>query len=259
MVPVLGPRLRSASLLAVAIALAAGLCFASVARADDLAVSSATADLKQIEQATADLGRAKRSAAGTVARLSRRSSSALASCVRGGPGWKRIRSVKHAPQRNLYAASARRLLSDMRLLIDQQQSRIVAYQPAFGHFVGRLKAIGVSDPLLAEASAAQARRYAAYEDVRAIQANCDVFNKLTKRVREFPTRTAEQIVRADYRAAPIARRIERNVSDQLRTIDRRHGISYRDVTTLDAAADRMVGLGGNPGYALGFQYALSLR
>ena len=86
-----------------------------------------------------------------------------------------------------------------------------------------------------------------------------VFNKLTRRVREFPTRTAAQIVRADYRSAPRARKIQRNVSDQLLKIDRRHGISYRDAERLAKAAGLMVELGGEQGYATGFQYALSLR
>ena len=221
--------------------------------------TTAAAELGPIEQATAELGQAKRSAGSTVARLSRRSGDVLASCVSSGPGWKRIRSVKHASQRGLYIASARRLLADMRLLIDQQQSRVVAYGPAFERFVGQLHGAPVSNPLLREGIAAQTRRVAAYQDVRNVEANCTVFNKLTGRVREFPTRTAAQIVRADYRAAPIARRIERHISDQLRAIDRRHGISYRDVTTLQQAAEAMVELGGNPGYATGFQYALSLR
>jgi hypothetical protein len=57
----------------------------------------------------------------------------------------------------------------------------------------------------------------------------------------------------------MARKIERHESDQLRAIDRRHGISYRDAETLATAAELMVELGGEPGYATGFQYALSLR
>ena len=48
-------------------------------------------------------------------------------------------------------------------------------------------------PELAKVRAAQARRVASYHDIRAIKANCVVFNKLTKRVREFPTRTAAQM------------------------------------------------------------------
>jgi hypothetical protein len=222
-------------------------------------VGAAAAELGPLEQAIAELGRAKRGAATTVARLSRRSAATLRPCLRGGPGWKKIKRVKHAPQRALYAASARRLLADMRLLIDTQQSRIVAYDSAFERFVARLKTSNVSNPLLREAIAAQARRVAAYRDVRAVKADCRVFNKLTSRVREFPTRTAAQIVRADYRTAPIARRIQLNIANQLRAIDRRHGISYRDADTLADAAEKIVELGGNPGYATGFQYALSLR
>jgi len=221
--------------------------------------TTAAAELRPIEQALAELGNAKRSASATVSRLSRRSGGVLAGCMSSGPGWKRIRAVKHAPQRGLYVASARRLLADMRLLLDQQQARVIAYEPAFERFVARLNGAPVSNPLLREAIAAQSRRLAAYGDVGKIQADCTVFNRLAKRAREFPTRTAAQIVRADYRAAPIARRIERNISSQLSAIDRRHGISWRDVVTLEKAAELMVQLGGNPGYATAFQYALSLR
>ncbi|HEU0019053.1 MAG TPA: hypothetical protein VFQ14_02055 [Thermoleophilaceae bacterium] len=211
-----------------------------------------------LEQATGELGRAKRAAASKVARLSG-SSSTLRPCLRGGPGWKRIRAVKHASQRSLYTAAARRLLADMKLLLDGQQPRIVVYESAFQRFVANLRAAPVSDPTLSAAIAAQARRVSSYRDLRAVKANCAVFNKLTKRVREFPTRTAAQIVRADYRSAPLARKIERNISDQLTRLDRRHGIDYRDAETLADAAELMVERGGEPGYATGFQYALSLR
>jgi len=211
-----------------------------------------------LQDATGELGRAKRAAASKVARLSS-SSSTLRPCLRGGPGWKRIRAIKHAPQRALYTASARRLLADMKLLLDGQQPRIVVYESAFQRFVSQLRTASVTDPTLSEAIAAQARRVASYHDIRAIKANCTVFNKLTKRVREFPTRTAAQIVRADYRATPLARKIQRNISDQLTKIDRRHGITYRDAEKLADAAELMVDLGGEPGYATGFQYALSLR
>lgn len=215
-------------------------------------------EVAAIQRATGDLGRAKRAAAARVARLSS-SADVLRPCLRGGPGWKRIRSIDHPPQRALYTAAARKLLADMRLLLDGQQPRIVAFEAPFKRFVADLRAAPVSDPTLREAIAAQARRLAAYHDVRGVRADCQVFNRLTRRVREFPTRSAEQIVRADYRAAPIARRIERNVSGQLERIDRRHGIGYRDAETLADAAELMVELGGEQGYATGFQYALSLR
>jgi hypothetical protein len=247
--------LRSLPQIAVVLLLLALALPATVAAQ----ATSAAAELGPIEQATAELGQAKRSAADAVARLSRRSGAVLAGCANGGPGWKRIRAIKHAPQRGLYTASARRLLADMRLLLDQQQSRVSAYGSAFGRFVARLGAAPTANPLLIEAIAAQSRRLAAYEEIGDIEVSCAVFDKLTSRVREFPTRTAAQIVRADYRAAPIARKIERHVSDALRAVDRRNGITYRDATTLQKAAELMVSLGGNPGYATGFQYALSLR
>jgi hypothetical protein len=215
-------------------------------------------EVAALEQATAELGRAKRAAAGKVARLSR-SASVLRPCLRGGPGWKRIRAVKHASQRSLYTAAARHLLADMKLLLDGQQAQIVVYEASFQRFVASLRAAPVSDPTLSEAIAAQSRRLASYHDIRAIGADCSVFNKLTRRIREFPTRTAAQIVRADYRSAPLARKIERHLSNQLSKIDRRHGISRRDAETLADAAALMVELGGQPGHATGFRYALSLR
>jgi hypothetical protein len=211
-----------------------------------------------LSRATAELGLAKRAAAGRVAQLSR-SASVLGPCLRGGPGWKRIRAVRHASQRSLYTAAARRLLADMKLLIDGQQPQIIVYEPAFQRFVASLRAAPVTDPTLNEAIAAQSRRLAAYHDIRGVAASCAVFNELTSRVREFPTRTAAQIVRADYRSAPIARKIERHISNRLSAIDRRHGISYRDAETLADAAEAIVALGGEPGHATGFQYALSLR
>src|SRR5690349_3518647 len=216
-------------------------------------------DVTPLEQATAELGRAKRAAAASLARSSRSSTASLGACTSSGPGWKKIRSIKHVPQRALYAASARRLLADMRLLLSGQQPRIVAFDSAFTRFVNRIDDAPLSDPVLVEAVAAQGRRLASYKDIRGVKANCKVFNKLTTKVREFPTRSAAQIVRADYRATPIARKIERNVSNQLKAIDRRHGISYRDADTLADAAGVMVELGSNQGYATGFQYALSLR
>lgn len=211
-----------------------------------------------LEQATGELGRAKRAVAGKVAKLAR-GSSTLRPCLSGGPGWKKIRAVENRSQRALYAASARRLLADMKLLLDGQQPKIVAYESAYERFVNTLRAAPITDATFTAAIAAQARRLAAYRQIRTLKADCKLFNKLTKRVREFPTRTAAQIVRADYRAAPIARRIERHISGQLASIDRRAGISYRDAETLADAAELMVELGGQPGYATGFQYALSLR
>jgi hypothetical protein len=257
---VLGSDLRGRiALAALAATFLLGAGLADGAHAQATSNATAAGDLQKIEHAAAELGRAKRSASGTVARLSGRSNGVLGACTSGGPGWKKIRHVKHAPQRALYTAAARRLLADMKLLIDQQQSRIVAYESAFERFVTALRNAHVSQPLLAEAVAAQGRRLASYKQIRAVEANCNVFNKLVSKVREFPTRTAAQVVRVDYRSTPIARRIERHISNQLRAIDRRVGIAWGDVATLDRAADLMVSLGGNPGYALGFQYALSLR
>jgi len=239
------------------LALLAAVIAASAPTAGEASASTPN-EVEAVEQATGELGRAKRAAAAEVARLSR-SSDVLRPCLRGGPGWKRIRSIGHPSQRALYTAAARRLLADMKSLLDDRRPRIVVFEPLFERFVAALRAVPVTNPTLRDAIAAQGRRLAAYRDVRAIEASCGIFNELTKRVREFPTRSAAQIVRADYRATPLARRIERNISNQLARIDRRHGIGYRDTELLGDAAELMVELGGEPGYATGFQYALSLR
>lgn len=223
------------------------------------ASAAASEGLVPIEQATAQLGNSKRAGADKVAALGRDAAGTLRPCERGGKGWQRIRAVEHSPQRALYVAAARKLLADMRVLLEVQQPRIDVYWPAFERYVGALNAAGVSSPLVADAIAAQGRRLAAYRDVRSVEAGCAVFNRLTARVREFPTRNAAEIVRVDYRSTRIARTIERHISKQLAAIDRRHGISYRDALTLEDAAQQMVAAGGSPGAALGFQYALSLR
>ena len=128
-----------------------------------------------------------------------------------------------------------------------------------GGVVARLRGAAIHDPLLGEAVAAQARRVEAYREVARVKASCAVFNRALRVVRDFPTRTPQEIVRADYRVSPRARRIERHVSNQLKRIDRRSGIGHRDADTLADAAQRMVALGGSAGYATAFQYALSLR
>lgn len=223
------------------------------------ASATASDELVAIEQATAELGNAKRTGADKVATLGRDAAGTLRPCLRGGKGWQRIRAVEHGPQRALYVAAARKLLADMRVLLEVQQPRIDVHWPAFERYVAALNAAGVTSPLVVQAIAAQGRRLAAYRDVRSVEAGCAVFDRLAARVREFPTRNAAEIVRVDYRSTRVARRIERHISNQLAAIDRRHGISYRDALTLEDAAEQMVASGGSPGAALGFQYALSLR
>lgn len=254
------PRLTLPSLLTAAVA--AVLAFAVAvadARGDDASAGAAATDVQRIEHAVNDLARAKRAGAGAVERLADRGLERLAPCRRKGPGWKRIRRIRNASQRGMYVRAARALHADMRELVSEKQARIEVLQPAYDRFVSRLQAAGVSDSLLREAVAAQARRASSYRDVAGVKASCRVFNRIAKRIRELPTRTPRQIIRADYRSGPLARRVERHISKQLKRIDRRHGIGHRDVDTLAAAGERLVALGGGSGYAAGFQYALSLR
>jgi hypothetical protein len=232
---------------------------APVAAQDGAAAGSVDADVARVEAATSDLVREKRAAAGAVDRLAREAAPTLRRCGRRGRGWRHLRAISHPSQRSLYLTAARRLMADMRTLVLTQQPLATAYGPAFGRFVGRLEAAGVSDPLLGEAVAAQARRLASYRDLRAVRANCRVFNRVLRRAREFPTRTAREVVRADYRSGPVARRIERHVDRRLRRIDRRHRIGDRDLFTLERAAALIEARGGSPGLATAFRYGLSLR
>ncbi|MEX1140786.1 MAG: hypothetical protein WD399_04160 [Thermoleophilaceae bacterium] len=243
--------------VAATIALTAGL--AVDARADEAPATSAATDLQRIEQATNELARGKRAAAAAIERLGAQRLDDLGACRRSGPGWRRIRRIRNASQRGMYVRAARTLHADMRDLVAERQARIEILAAAYERFADRLHAADVSDPLLHEAVAAQARRVASYRDVRGVGASCRAFNRVARRIRELPTRTPRQIIRADYRSGPLARRVERHISNQLHRIDRRHGIGYRDAETLSQAADRIVALGGSAGYATGFQYALSLR
>lgn len=246
-------------LTAAIVALVLAMAVAGDARADEAPATVAATDVQRIEDAVNELARAKRSDAGAVERLAEERLERLAPCRRRGAGWKRIRRIRNASQRGMYVRAARALHADMRDLVAEKQARIDVLQRAYDRFVARLHAADASDPLLRDAIAAQARRAASYRDVAQVRASCRVFNRVTKRIRELPTRTPRQIIRADYRSGPLARRVERHISKQLRRIDRRHGIGHRDVDTLAAAGERLVGLGGGSGYAAGFQYALSLR
>lgn len=244
--------------IAMAIGALVALCPAQAATASPPA-SSAASDVSALERATVDLARAKRAASSSVERLRSEDAGRLERCMRGGPGWRRIRKVRHRPQRDLYRRAARALLRDMNALLHDQRAPIVAYRPVFDRFLAGIHAVGSGDSLLREAVDAHARRNTTYQAIGQIEASCRVFNRLTAGVREFPTRTPEQIIRVDYKAPPIARRIERHISRQVEAAERRSGLSDRDAETLERAAGLMVALGANPGYATAFRYALSLR
>lgn len=232
---------------------------AAAAAQDPTATATVDADVARIEAATSDLVRAKREAAAAVDRLASAAAPKLRACANGGPGWRHLRGISYASQRSLYTGAARRLLADMRELAVVQQPLAGAYDQAFTRFVGRIQAAEVSDPLLREAIAAQARRLASYRDLLAVRADCGVFNRVVRGAREFPTRTASEIVRADYRSGPVARRIERHIQRQLDRIDRRHRIADRDLDTLERAAELIEARGGSAGLATAFRYGLSLR
>jgi hypothetical protein len=251
-------RTVAATAIAFAIGALVALCPTQAATASPPA-NSAASDVSALERATVDLARAKRAASSSVERLRRDGAGTLDRCMRGGPGWKRIRKVRHRPQRELYARAARTLLRDMESLLHDQRAPITAYRPVFDRFMAGIQGVGAGDPLLREAVAAHARRNAAHQEIGRIEVGCRVFNRLTAKVREFPTRTPEQIIRVDYKAPPIAGRIERHISKQVVAAERRSRVSDRDAETLERAAGLMIGHGANPGYATAFRYALSLR
>jgi uncharacterized protein YbjT (DUF2867 family) len=67
----------------------------------------------RVERAVVELANAKRSAAGDVEAGRRAAAKALLRCKRGGPGWKRIRSVRVRAQRSLYMRGAKELWREL--------------------------------------------------------------------------------------------------------------------------------------------------
>jgi hypothetical protein len=207
-------------------------------------------DVVRVESAVTQLATAKRAAAGTVAANERANVNALLKCKSGGPGWKRIRAVKVAAQRGLYARGAKQLWKDLNE-VAIERAALDAYRAAFERFLGRFDR-PLADPVLQAGIDAWRKRIALYEASTSF-GTCKSFEKLLKPVRQF-----HENVRADYLAGDIYNKMLRFVADNRRKAAARHWGSRYDAA-LSAARAQLVVLGGDAGYAAYFSFGHSLR
>jgi len=211
-------------------------------------------DVSRIHAAVTELAKAKRDAAGRVAQRKRAAEEALAGCRSAGPGWKRIRAVRDASQRGAYVRGARVLWGELREAA-LEQAALEVYDPFLTRFLGRLER-PLSDPAL-QAGADALRERIAYQREAYAFASCAAFEQLLGKVREFKVGGGHGVA-GDYRAGRIHNVFIRFVAGRQRAADRRHGGSGYE-SALQAARERIVALGGDPGYASYFAFAHSLR
>jgi hypothetical protein len=207
-------------------------------------------DVARVESAVTQLAAAKRAAADDVAANERANAKALLKCKTGGRGWKRIRSVKVAAQRGLYARGARQLWRDLHE-VAAERAALDAYRSAFERFLGRFDR-PLTDPVLQAGIDAWRKRIALYEASTGF-GTCKSFERLLAPVRQF-----KENVRADYLAGDIYNKMVRFVADSRRKAAARHWGGRYDAA-LDAARAQLVALGGDAGYAAYFSFGHSLR
>jgi hypothetical protein len=213
-------------------------------------VAAKPEDIVRVERAITELAVAKRAAAGDVAAGKRAGAAALRECKSGGPGWKRIRSVRVPAQRSLYARGARGLWKELND-VAAERAALDAYRHAFERFLSRFDR-PLTDPVLQAGIDAWRRRIAYYEAATGF-ATCKAFERLLKPVKQF-----KENVRADYLAGDIYNKMARFVRDSQRKAASRHWGSRYDAA-LDAARAQLVALGGDAGYATFFAFGHSLR
>jgi hypothetical protein len=214
------------------------------------AVAEKPEDVVRVERAVAELAVGKRAAADEVAAGERAAATGLGKCRRGGPGWKRIRSVRVAAQRSLYTRGAKELWNELRE-VAVERAALDAYRRSFERFVSRFDQPLV-DPVLQAGVDAWRKRLAYYEAATGF-GTCATFERLLKPVRQF-----KEIVRADYLAGDIYNKMVRFVADGRRKAAARHWGSRYDAA-LRGARTQLVALSGNEGYATFFAFGHSLR
>jgi hypothetical protein len=207
-------------------------------------------DVVRVERAITELAVAKRAAADEVAAGERAASKALARCRNGGPGWKRIRSVRVPAQRGLYTRGARTLWQELNE-VAAEGAALGAYRRPFERFVSRFDQ-PLDDPVLQGGVEAWRKRIAYYQAATGF-GTCETFERLLRPVRQF-----KENVRADYLAGDIYNKMVRFVADSRRKAAARHWGSRYDAALRDART-QLVALGGNEGYATFFAFGHSLR
>jgi hypothetical protein len=207
-------------------------------------------DVVRVEAAMVELSKAKQAADGQVASNERAAASALSPCRTKGRGWARIRKVRDRAQRNAYARGAKALWKSLST-VAQEGAWVDAYTPAFERFLRRFDT-PLTDPVLQAGIDAQRHRLA-FDQAANSFGNCRVFNTQLKKVREFKIGGSNGVA-GDYYAGKIYSGFVRYVSRRQAEAVRAHwGSRYQ--AALDAAADRLLALGGNEGYSHYFAFA----
>jgi hypothetical protein len=214
------------------------------------AQAQAPADVTRIESAVVELARLKRGSDSQVAARRRAAASALAACRTSGPGWKRIRAVRDASQRNAYARGARALWANL-AKVAAEGAWAEVYTPHFERFLRRF-ATPLGDPVLQAGIEAQRKRLAFNEAAYSF-GTCTSFNRALRKVRQFKV-GGDHGVAGDYYAGKIYNDFVRYVANRQRAAARAHWGSRYD-NALTAAREHMKALGGDEGYANYFAFA----
>jgi len=214
------------------------------------AAAQKPADVTRVESAVVELAKLKKGSEGQVAARERDAAAALGACRSGGPGWKRVRGVHDASQRNAYARGAKTLWTNLRKTA-VEGAWVQVFTPHFERFLGRFDA-PLADPVLQAGIDAQRSRLA-YDQAAYSFGTCATFNRLMRKVREFKIGGSHG-VSGDYYAGKIYNDFVRYVSKRQAAAARAHWGS-RDQGALDAARDQLKALGGDEGYANYFAFA----
>jgi hypothetical protein len=214
------------------------------------AVAQKPADVTRVESAVVELAKLKKNSADQVSARQHAADSAMAACRSRGPGWKRIRGVHDASQRNAYARGARALWSNLKKTA-VEGAWVEVYTPAFERFLRHFDTT-LADPVLQAGIDAQSHRLA-YDQAAYSFGSCATFNKQMAKVREFKIGGSHG-VSGDYYAGKIYNDFVRYVSRRQSQASRAHwGSRYQ--SALDAARDQLKALGGDEGYANYFAFA----
>jgi hypothetical protein len=213
------------------------------------ATAGASPDTDKLRAAVDELWVAKAAAKPAQTAGVARATKAMKKCRSKGPGWKRVRKVRDASQRRLYANGARILWRDLSELAEEG-ARYRPVRAAMGSYVNRLESAGITDPVLAAGVAAQRRRLAIQDSLVAL-GTCKVFESRLKRVRSIRRKGRAQ-AHFDSLAGAVYSGMARYIEKKRNAADRQFS------SQLETAFDRLIALGETDGEANGFLYALSI-
>jgi hypothetical protein len=222
---------------------------AAAALAGPASAATVNPDSAKLRQAVDELWRAKGAAKPAQAALQARARKSMAKCRSKGRGWKRIRGVRDAAQRRLYAGGARILWNALSKLAFER-STLTPLRGAMGRYVNQLEAAGIADPVLKAGVAAQRRRLAIQDGLVPL-GTCKTFEARLRKVHAVRRKGMAQ-AQFDSRAGAV-------YSAMARYIEKKRNSAERQFAgPLEASHDRLRDLGATEGESNGFLYALSL-